>query len=374
MSNTEPDNKLHIIFVGGFRRSTRDGSFGGQIQACRTLIESQISNYVKWFLIDTTIHSYPPPSIIIRIYNSIGRLLYLLKYLVFEKINSVLIFSSSGYSAYEKGMMVFISKLFKKKVALSIRSGYIQKEINESQVMRWYIRNVINKCDILICQSQYWKDYYNNIAGKEKDNIRIINNWIEINENKININKNGKEKEITILYMSILNKSKGIYDLINMVIKYRLEYKNCRFVICGKGPAFNDIKKMIEDNKLENIFKLEGWITGDEKKLLLNKSDMFVLPSYAEGMPNSILEAMSASMPIVSTNVGAIPELVKNEINGFIVSPGDIDGLHTSITKLIQDTELRVTMGVNSRKRVISNHDISKIWVDIYEILKYNEK
>jgi hypothetical protein len=48
-SNTEPGYKLHVIFVGGFRQTTRDGSFGGQIQACRTLLNSQISNYVKWF-------------------------------------------------------------------------------------------------------------------------------------------------------------------------------------------------------------------------------------------------------------------------------------------------------------------------------------
>jgi len=364
--------KLSVIFIGGFRHTTNDGSYGGQIHACRTLIDSPITDYVEWKLIDTTIRSYPPPSIVIRIYYSIKRYLRLLGFLIFKKVETVFIFSSSGYSAYEKGMMVFISKLFNKKVALSIRSGYIQKEINESQVMRWYMRNVINKCDVLICQSQYWKDYYNNIAGKKKDNIRIINNWIEINEN--NVNKKAKEKEIIILYMSILNKSKGIYDLINMIIKYKIEYKNCIFVICGKGPAFNDIKNMIKDNKIENILKLKGWVTGEEKKLLLNKSDIFVLPSYAEGMPNSILEAMSASMPIISTNVGAIPELVQNEINGFIVSPGDIDGLHKSIKKLIQDTDLRVKMGVNSRKRVINNHDINKIWLDIYEILQYNEK
>ena len=174
--------------------------------------------------------------------------------------------------------------------------------------------------------------------------------------------------------MSRISKSKGIYDLIYTVAKYRNEYTNCKFIICGKGPAYEDVQLLIRANNLEDIFLFEGWITGDKKLSIINNSHIFVLPSYFEGMPNSIIEAMSASLPIISTNVGAIPELVQNEINGFIVTPGNIDELHTSIIKLIKNRELRIKMGLNSRNRVINNHDISKMWVDIYEILLSNEK
>ena len=81
-------------------------------------------------------------------------------------------------------------------------------------------------------------------------------------------------------------------------------------------------------------------------------ADAYILPSYNEGLPISILEAMSYSLPIISTNVGGIPEILKNGENGFIMSPGDKDAMYRAILELMNNEKLRMDMGKASYSKV----------------------
>ena len=91
---------------------------------------------------------------------------------------------------------------------------------------------------------------------------------------------------------------------------------------------------------MEGFFRFTGWVKGDQKQKLLETSDLFFLPSYTEAMPMSILEAMGYALPIVASNVGGIPQLVKNGVNGFMANPGDKEQFADEILSLLQDTGL----------------------------------
>ena len=98
-----------------------------------------------------------------------------------------------------------------------------------------------------------------------------------------------------------------------------------------------------------------GFIRGDEKKEIFTQSDIFLLPTYREGFPNSLIEAMSHGIPVVTTNVGSIPEIVSDKTDGFLVEPGHIDEIAKSLETLIRDSHLRKAMGEKAREKVKKN-------------------
>ena len=102
-----------------------------------------------------------------------------------------------------------------------------------------------------------------------------------------------------------------------------------------------------------------GWLSKEETGALLNKTDVFILPSYAEGMPMAILEAMSYSIPVISTNVGGIPEVVLNNETGYIIKPGDLEELYKKTEELILNADKRVLFGENGRKIIETKHNIN---------------
>jgi glycosyltransferase involved in cell wall biosynthesis len=91
-----------------------------------------------------------------------------------------------------------------------------------------------------------------------------------------------------------------------------------------------------------------GWVSGEEKNAILAQTMINVLPSYNEGLPMTILETMLYGIPNISTNIASIPEVIKDGVNGFLISPGDIDSLVCKIKELIDDRKLRQKFSVNS--------------------------
>ena len=123
-------------------------------------------------------------------------------------------------------------------------------------------------------------------------------------------------------------------------------------LIFGGDGEVEKAKEYIKQNKLDNIAFYQGWVSGKNKIELLNRADAYVLPSYNEGLPVSILESMSYHLPIISTNVGGIPEIVKDGVNGFIIEPGNKKGLKEAIDHLLFNRKLREKMGVASADMV----------------------
>jgi glycosyltransferase involved in cell wall biosynthesis len=103
-----------------------------------------------------------------------------------------------------------------------------------------------------------------------------------------------------------------------------------------------------------------GWLDPERKAAALASSTIFILPSYAEGMPMALLEAMSWEMPVIATPVGGIPQVVENGVNGLLVAPGDIDGLAAAIRSLLEDTALCERLGAAARATVETGFSLNE--------------
>ena len=104
-----------------------------------------------------------------------------------------------------------------------------------------------------------------------------------------------------------------------------------------------------------------GWVEGEERLRLLRTSRVLVLPSYSEGVPNVILEAMAARVPVIVTPVGGVPSVVQDGITGVYVQPGDVAGISAAICRLLRDSEECEHLADNACREVSQKYDIEVI-------------
>jgi len=160
-----------------------------------------------------------------------------------------------------------------------------------------------------------------------------------------------------ILYVGRLSGEKGVSDLVSAFAEIIKEgYDNLTLHIVGSGPEEKLLRtKAIKLGILKKV-KFHGFIPrGNQLWNLFDKSQIFVLPSYTEGLPRGLFEAMARGLAVVATNVGGIPNKIIDGENGLLVRPGDVRGLKEAIQKLIQDSELRrrvVTKGYKTVSEV----------------------
>ena len=136
-----------------------------------------------------------------------------------------------------------------------------------------------------------------------------------------------------VLFAGRLSPEKGIADLVAAAHDLPL-------VVAGDGP----LRDLVPDAL--------GFVGHDELERLYDEAAVVVLPSYREGLPLAVLEAMAHGRPVVATRVGGIPDLVEDGATGFLVEPGDVDGLRAALLRLLADPELRRRLGNEARRRV----------------------
>jgi glycosyltransferase involved in cell wall biosynthesis len=147
-----------------------------------------------------------------------------------------------------------------------------------------------------------------------------------------------------------LSREKGLKYLVEAASLISDVRKKLRFVIVGDGECLPELKDLVREKGLENCFQFTGFVPNTAE--CMRSFDVFVLPSLSEGLSSAILEAMAISLPVVATDVGGIPELIKSGDNGLLVAPGDSAGLARAIQRLADNPEESRRMGQRGRERM----------------------
>jgi len=130
--------------------------------------------------------------------------------------------------------------------------------------------------------------------------------------------------------------------------------------LVGDGPDRAVLERYAAEHGLENHVVFHGFTPQDKLDSLYRKADIFALPSFAEGVPGVLMEAMAMEIPCVATWITGIPELIRNGIDGLLVAPSDVQSFADAIERLIDDPELRIRLGTAGRKRVLDKFDLRK--------------
>lgn len=271
--------------------------------------------------------------------------------LISQKTDIVYLQLSERGNLLRKSIIALIAFIFRKPVLMHAHGA--EFHITYSRLPEWAkqcLSNILRRCSGLIVLSNTWKDYYVTNLGLNPQKVFVLPNPTELPDEipqRLNVNK------ITLLFCGRIGQRKGTFDLIEAFANLPHELKNCaELIIAGDGDIEKGRSLVGSLNLTEHITFL-GWVNSEQRDKLLTKADVFILPSYNEGLPMAILEAMSWGLPVISTPVGGIPELVIPNKNGLLVEPGDIQQLSIAMQALITNEELRLKMGRTARESVI---------------------
>jgi len=232
----------------------------------------------------------------------------------------------------------------------------------------------ISKAQFVVTCTEYNQKFLKSISTS---NTPIHLNYHGLDLNRFYCRKRNEEKvnELpTILSVGRFCEKKGFPYLIQACKILKEKSHRFRCLIVGYGPLQTEIEQMISKLKLEDCVFLVGKMTQDELIELYCQADIFVLPCYVtengdrDGIPNVLLEAMAMKVPVISTNISGISELIKHKINGILVPPKEPYLLAIELENLLKQPELRNTLGELGRKQVTNNFSINKNITDLKNI------
>jgi len=279
----------------------------------------------------------------------------------------VYLLASGIHSLFEKSFFALICKLMGKRTVVHIRAGDVPALYERSS--RWLkqlISKLIELPDIVVVLSSGWASYYRKIS--KQINIQVVENGTNP-LNKIPL-RNPSKKTTDVLFLGHINEAKGLLVILEAIRKINRTKANIFFHLVGGEEYegdFDRIKEVFEKSGFKNFY-FYGHKNGKEKNEFLEKSDIFILPSYSEGFPNALLEAMSFGLPVVATRVGAIPEVIEHGKNGYLINPGDFESLSNAILTLSRSREKRLRFGENNYKKVKEHYNFEETYRKLKKI------
>jgi len=281
-----------------------------------------------------------------------------------KAIKVVHIHGSHGASVYRKSIIIFLAKkIFSKRVIYHLHASSFDVYYKKGNgVYKWLCNKSIKAADVVVALSPKWYDYYNETFAPE--NLITIKNVIPYPDLSI-LQPTRAGGKTRFLFLGRIGDRKGIFDVLNVVNDNKEAWRGKFEIHIGGDGDIDRLKKIIADNELGDIVKYIGWVDGTIKHKALSSSDVLLLPSYNEGLPISILEALSYGMPVIASNVGGIPEVVKNRVNGFLVTPGDLPALEQAINEIQELNDLQFADMKKASLEIVKDYMPDKLIVEL---------
>ena len=228
-----------------------------------------------------------------------------------------------------------IARLLGSRVLLHAHCGFAPLYTERPGWWKWFFRMIIRMTNGVITLSSEWNRLKAVVPNRP---VYFIPNGIDLSEYRtIGLKNTGKEdhrRTVRALYLGYLAKAKGSFDLVEAAKITASRNVPIKFNLVGEAMVYGDeerLKEQINRCGLKEVVTLSPVATGSGKMDVLDQADLFVYPSYTEGMPIAVIEAMACGLPIIATRVGGLPDLVTEGKNGLLVDPGRADQLANAV-------------------------------------------
>ncbi|OUR82898.1 hypothetical protein A9Q82_05415 [Cycloclasticus sp. 46_120_T64] len=233
-------------------------------------------------------------------------------------------------SFFRKLLFIGVAKAFNHKSIVHLHgSEFKDYYASSSRLRKKLILWLIKSADEFVVLSDSWQKFILSIANRK---TLVINNFVDIEK------KDLKRKANQILFLGAFIQRKGIFDLIEAVSNLP---GDCHLHICGAGEN-EKVQELTNQLGVNASITNHGWVNSEQKRQLLSECSVFILPSYNEGLPMVIIEAMACEIPIISSPVGGIPEVIVEGETGYLVDPGDVDAITNKI-RYVLENDIQVT-------------------------------
>lgn len=303
-----------------------------------------LASYNEYFENMQFIPTWRNGNILVKIWYAVYSYVFFIWYMLFVRSVKIVHIQGAAFASFERNVFfVKVGKLFGKKVVMHMHCADFESYYNPSK-HKQRIVDAINACDLYLVLSDSWKQYFESI-GVKSNIIKVLNNTITPP-----VTKRVKRSTdiLNLLYLGVIGQRKGIYDILNALKDNKEMFEGKVVLRIGGNQEEEKLQACINEYGLQEMVKFEGFVSGEKKIECLNWADVYILPSFNEGLPIGILEAMSYRHPIISTPVGGIPEVVKDGVNGIMVNPGNVQEIAKAISAFVGDKKLVEEYGMHS--------------------------
>lgn len=275
--------------------------------------------------------------------------------------------TSAGYGLYRDLLLLRVARKHNVKTIIHLHFGRIPDLLKENNWEWRLLKKVISLCDTVVVMNRPSEDA---LLQSGFTNVKYLPNPLgqDVLDSISTLNCNLKRFPRRLLYAGHVIRTKGVYELVEACTQ--IPDVNLRIV----GKCFSNVQKELEkiaaDRDNGHWLDIVGEVSHDEVILEMMQADMFVFPSYTEGFPNVILEAMACGCPILSSNVGAIPEMlnVNDTSCGICFNPRSVSEIVDGINLLIDNVDLKQELSSKAQNRVNSLYTTPVVWKELVKI------
>lgn len=213
---------------------------------------------------------------------------------------------------------------------------------NLPSIAQQLINKIWKNCSCVVVLSKSWKNIYVKKCGLNPDRVLVKYNPVAVPNDITNSKKTDKT---TFVFLGKIAQRKGVFDLLKAFAKLPSALRDKTELIVAGSGEIGKASALAKELEIDSLVSFPGWINPEQRDRLLQRADVFVLPSYNEGLPMALLEAMSWRLPVITTPVGGIPEIIVDNETGLLVEPGNIQRLTRSIQTLVDNESLRSNLG-----------------------------
>jgi glycosyltransferase involved in cell wall biosynthesis len=272
---------------------------------------------------------------------------------------------ASDASFWRKSLFILPAHLLRVPYLLHMHGGnFVAFYRNRSPAVQRFIRWVYRNARAVIALSDEWRDMLASIAPGSR--LVVIPNPVEVPPWQATL----EDDPPAVLFLGVIKEHKGVHDLLRAWPAVRAAIPAARLVLAGSGDV-DEARALARDLGVQDSVETPGWIVGAAKQTVLRRAWVFALPSYFEGLPMSILEAMAAGVPVVATKVGGIPMAI-DERCGALIQPRDAAALSQSLVEILGDASRRKALGAAARERAARQFSapalvprVEQIWEEI---------
>jgi glycosyltransferase involved in cell wall biosynthesis len=227
-------------------------------------------------------------------------------------------------------------------------------------MLRRLVNRTLQQANLLVTLSDQWREFYIRECELAPSQVTVLPNPVRL---PARLPDRSMHERVQFLHLGKLGKGKGSYDLLQAFAALPEDLRrSARLVLAGNGDV-EALRRLAaplnhaQEGRGGDRVRVLSWIDAGERDRLLAESDVFVLPSYVEGVPMSLLEAMAAGLPAITTPVGGIPDVFTHGSEGLLVNPGDRQQITEAMAQLVREKHFRLAAGQRAHERARS-HDV----------------
>lgn len=270
--------------------------------------------------------------------------------------------SSLNRGAFWRDLVyVLVAKLHGAKVLYQVHGGALpQRFLGTHAVAHALLRRLLSIPDVIVVLAECELAAYRQFVPHQQ--IQLIPNGIDaVPYMSLPLRRYCTARPLELIYLGRLAREKGLYELLHALAVVRSHGHDVRLCVVGSGAEQQRLKQSVDRLQLDAAVVFAGAAFGVAKLELLARADVLVLPSYSEGLPCALLEAMAAGKAVVATPVGAIPDVVTTGVHGMLVPPRDVTALAAAINMLVTDRAALERVGAACRQRIASQYTIEHL-------------